>query len=628
KWIGMSDMSKTYYVCKYTPLELLAAYGAQCENLNMMPEGFERAESLAHSNLCGFGKAVLEAVLSGEVKELVLVNCCDTIRSVYDILEDRGDMDFLYMLDILHGDGGCSVERVAVQLTELAEAYAEYKGTTFDREKFFAAFAPVQRTHKPHIAVLGARMGQELFEMTEAAMPFPVVNESCVNNRSVGGVMISEMLPGESREISDMDFKNLMIWYAGELLHQLPCMRMIDDTGRKELYQDPSLKGIIYHTVKFCDFYSFEYADIRAHSDLPLLKIESDYTVQSSGQLLTRLEAFAESLDARKHRGKETGHSRKSGKQRQISADEALGMRRQNLKDVADNSDTIKQQENPEGKLQSEMKIQTEIQTGRAQSVGKGYYVGIDSGSTSTDVVILDSSRNIVSSVIMPTGAGARQGAERALEEALTRAGLTGEDLEAVVTTGYGRTAISQGDKSITEITCHARGAHFLDASVRTVIDIGGQDSKVIRLGEDGSVVNFVMNDKCAAGTGRFLEMMARTMEMSLDELSEVGMNYQEDITISSMCTVFAESEVVSLIAQNKHKDDIVHGLNKAVATKTISLVKRVGGEEHYMMTGGVAQNKGLVKTLEEKLGAKLVISEQAQLCGAIGAALYAVDGV
>ena len=258
--------------------------------------------------------------------------------------------------------------------------------------------------------------------------------------------------------------------------------------------------------------------------------------------------------------------------------------------------------------------------------MGKGYYAGIDSGSTSTDVVILDKDRKIISSVIMPTGAGAANGAERALEEALKHADITREDLDAVVTTGYGRTAISDGDKSITEITCHARGAHFLDPKVRTVVDIGGQDSKVIRLNEDGSVKNFVMNDKCAAGTGRFLEMMAKTMEMSLDELSQVGLSYQEDITISSMCTVFAESEVVSLIAQNKRTDDIVHGLNKAVAAKTASLVKRVGGEEAYMMTGGVAQNKGLVKTLEERLGTSMVISEKSQLCGALGAALFATD--
>ena len=212
------------------------------------------------------------------------------------------------------------------------------------------------------------------------------------------------------------------------------------------------------------------------------------------------------------------------------------------------------------------------------------------------------------------------------MEQALDSAGLTREDIDALVTTGYGRTAIESGDKSITEITCHARGAHYLNPDVRTVIDIGGQDSKVIRLDETGAVVNFVMNDKCAAGTGRFLEMMARTMEMDLDQMSVTGLDYQEDITISSMCTVFAESEVVSLIAQNKAPDDIVHGLNKAVAAKTAALVQRVGGEEKYMMTGGVSKNQGLVQTLEEKLGAKLVISENAQLCGALGAALYAAD--
>ena len=258
--------------------------------------------------------------------------------------------------------------------------------------------------------------------------------------------------------------------------------------------------------------------------------------------------------------------------------------------------------------------------------MGKGYFAGIDSGSTSTDVVILNKEKQIVADIILPTGAGAAIGAERALEEALKKAGLNREDIDAMVTTGYGRTAIKDGDKSITEITCHARGAHFLDPSVRTVIDIGGQDSKVIRLDEQGNVVNFVMNDKCAAGTGRFLEMMARTMEMGLDELSKRGLEYQEDITISSMCTVFAESEVVSLIAQNKATDDIVHGLNKAVAAKTAALSKRVKGEERYMMTGGVSKNEGLVKTLEEKLGTKLVISEKAQLCGALGAALFAAD--
>ena len=548
-------MNKTHYVCKYTPIELLRAFGADCENLNHMPTGFEQAEQMTHPNICGFGKALVEAVMQGQVKELVLVNCCDTLRSVYDVLQDSGRLDFLYLLDVLRSDSACSREYLTTQLKELAQAYGTYRGTSFDPLAFRKSFRASPCIQEPHVMVMGARMGIELLDMTRQAMPYPVVNGACVDNRSVG-----EAAPPDTE-----NFDELMTWYAGELLRQLPCMRMNDHTVRKQLYNHPRLKGIIYHTVTFCDFYSFEYAELKSHTAVPQLKIESDYTLQSSGQLRTRLEAFAESMEV-------TPKERKT------------------------------------------------------QTMGKGYFAGIDSGSTSTDVVILNSRKEIVSSVVLPTGAGAAIGAEKALDAALRQASLQLEDIDAVVTTGYGRSAIHTGDKSITEITCHARGAHHLDASVRTVIDIGGQDSKVIRLDENGAVVNFVMNDKCAAGTGRFLEMMAHTMEMSLDELSQRGIRYQEDVTISSMCTVFAESEVVSLIAQNKATDDIVHGLNKAVAAKTLSLVKRAGGEERYMMTGGVSKNHGLVKTLEDKLGTKLIISEHAQLCGALGAALFAAD--
>lgn len=544
-------MNKTYYICKYTPVELLAAYGGNCENLNDMQQDFSRADEIAHANLCGFGKTVLETVMSGHVKELVLVNCCDTIRSVYDVLLDSGKLDFLYLLDVLHHESVCSIEQVSKLLQELANAYGAYKGTAFDMEKFCRAFSAADSINEPYISVLGARMGQALFQMAKDAMPLPVRNDTCVNNRSVSG----------ARPPEGCRFNELMDWYAGVLLRQLPCMRMQDRTGRKAMTNDPNLKGVIYHTVKFCDFYSFEYEQLRKQQ-LPLLKIESDYTVQSSGQLRTRLEAFAEGFGREEHMEK--------------------------------------------------------------KRMNKGYFAGIDSGSTSTDVVILDKNKRMVADIIFPTGAGAAIGAERALSKALVLAGLTRGDIDVLVTTGYGRNAIQSGDKTITEISCHAKGAHFLDPSVRTVIDIGGQDSKVIRLDENGAIENFVMNDKCAAGTGRFLEMMARTLEMSLEEMSERGLHYEEDITISSMCTVFAESEVVSLIADNKATDDIVHGLNKAVASKTAALVKRAGGTSTYMMTGGVSKNRGLVKTLEEKLGTRLIISDRAQLCGALGAALFA----
>lgn len=550
-------MNTTYYICKYTPVELLEAFGGKCAILNHMPDNFELSDQVAHPNICGFGKSLLEACMEGKVKELVLVNCCDTIRSAYDVLLEYGKLDFLFLLDIMHSGGTCSREHAQHELRRLAEAYGAYKGTSFDAARFREAFRTRKRPTAPYISVLGARVGDELFQLMEKTMPLPVRNDTCVNNRAVA-------LPEEL----DADFDTLMADYARTLLGQIPCMRMIDTTGRKVLYNDPHLRGVIYHTVKFCDYYGFEYSELKGRLDVPLLKLESDYTIQSSGQLLTRLEAFAESIAPERTLRKET-HTNMNG---------------------------------------------------------KGLYAGIDSGSTSTDVVIIDRDKNIIAQSILPTGAGAAAGADRALDEALAQAGLSRSDINATVTTGYGRTAIKLGDQSITEITCHAKGAYFLDPSVRTIIDIGGQDSKVIRLDENGNVTNFVMNDKCAAGTGRFLELMARTLELSLDDMSRLGLEWKEDVTISSMCTVFAESEVVSLIAENRTPADIIHGLNRSVATKTCALCRRVGGEESYMMTGGVSKNRGVVSEIEKILGVKLHISDKAQLNGALGAALFALE--
>lgn len=550
-------MSTTYYICKYTPVELLEAFGGECAILNHMPDNFELSDQVAHPNICGFGKSLLEACMEGKVKELVLVNCCDTIRSAYDVLLEYGKLDFLFLLDIMHSGGTCSREHAQHELRRLAEAYGAYKGTSFDATRFREAFRTRKRPTAPYISVLGARVGDELFQLMEKTMPLPVRNDTCVNNRAVA-------LPEEL----DADFDTLMADYARTLLGQIPCMRMIDTTGRKVLYNDPHLRGVIYHTVKFCDYYGFEYSELKGRLDVPLLKLESDYTIQSSGQLSTRLEAFAESIAPERTLRKET-HTNMNG---------------------------------------------------------KGLYAGIDSGSTSTDVVIIDRDKNIIAQSILPTGAGAAAGADRALDEALAQAGLSRSNINATVTTGYGRTAVGLGDQSITEITCHAKGAYFLDPSVRTIIDIGGQDSKVIRLDENGNVTNFVMNDKCAAGTGRFLELMARTLELSLDDMSRLGLEWKEDITISSMCTVFAESEVVSLIAENRTPADIIHGLNRSVATKTCALCRRVGGEESYMMTGGVSKNRGVVTEIEKILGVKLHISDKAQLNGALGAALFALE--
>ena len=218
--------------------------------------------------------------------------------------------------------------------------------------------------------------------------------------------------------------------------------------------------------------------------------------------------------------------------------------------------------------------------------------------------------------------------AEKSLDLAVEKAGIQKEEIVRIVTTGYGRAYIDSGDDSVTEITCHAKGAHYLNPNVRTVIDIGGQDIKAISIDENGAVKNFLMNDKCAAGTGRFLEMMARTLEVDIEDLGVLSLKSTENIEISSMCSVFAESEVISLIAQNKETSDIAHGIHMAIAAKAISLMRRVGLEPGYMMTGGVAKNPGVVKVLEEQLKAPLYISGEPEIVGALGAALYGLERV
>ena len=366
--------------------------------------------------------------------------------------------------------------------------------------------------------------------------------------------------------------------YTGQLLLQTPCMRMNDISPRRKMLDSfaDRLDGIIYHTVKFCDNYSYEYAALCGTSPVPLQKFETDATSQCEGQIRTRVEAFLESLMAAK--GLQTSDINRKKEVRKHSMN------------------------------------------------GKLRVLGIDSGSTSTNAVIMNQDRVIEAYAVVRTGAKSGESAGAILKEVLDKAGLTRKDIDLIVSTGYGRVSIPFADRNVTEISCHGKGAHYFYPEVRTVLDIGGQDSKAIRLNEKGDVIDFVMNDKCAAGTGRFLEMMARTLEVDIEELGKESLKWKEDLDISSMCSVFAESEVISLIANNKEKSDIAHGIHKAVANKSVSLMKRVGLEPGYMMTGGVAKNPGAVREIEEKLGEKLFICEEPEIVGATGAAIFGLE--
>lgn len=201
-------------------------------------------------------------------------------------------------------------------------------------------------------------------------------------------------------------------------------------------------------------------------------------------------------------------------------------------------------------------------------------------------------------------------------------------DIKAAAATGYGRNSVSHADFVFSELSCHARGASYLFPEARTVLDIGGQDAKALSVLPGGKLGGFVMNDKCAAGTGRFLEVMARILEMELGDLGEVDQLSTKRVDISSTCTVFAESEVISQLSQGVNIADLVSGINRAVAFRGAGLLRRLGIKEPLVMTGGVAQNHGVIRALEAELGMTIHTNTRTQLAGAIGAALLATDKI
>ncbi|MCR9036380.1 acyl-CoA dehydratase activase [Tractidigestivibacter montrealensis] len=582
--------NELFYACKYTPIELLAGFGAAPRIAEADVASFAYADALAHPNLCGYGKGLIERMMAADVHEAVLVTCCDVVRRVYDVLQASGRMDFLYLLDLPHRRGPAEIALFRRRLRALADAYAAYSGAQFDVSAACAACGTGVARADDRVTLMGAHASASLVAEVEKGVGMPVENATCTSRhlkvspppqlaRMATGPACGVCCDGGATPAAD-PLDAFLDWYAPALLGQIPCMRMDDIAERSELVGERGQQGVVYHTMKFCDYYGFEYGALAEKDEIPMVKIETDGTSQSEGQLRTRLEAFGETLRAR------GGAAHQVQPAPTASGDAPVGPK------------------------------------------AAAYVMGVDSGSTSTDVVIMDADKHIVATAIVPTGARAADAAARAMDEALSQAGIAASDVALRVSTGYGRDNIEGMDSSVTEITCHARGAHYLAPDARSVIDIGGQDSKVIHLNANGSVAGFVMNDKCAAGTGRFMEAMARVLEMDLDEFCRRGLEWRHEVRITSMCTVFAESEVVSLVAANTPTPDVIHGLDVSVARKTATLASRVGAEPPYLMTGGVAQNEGVVRALSEVLKAPVATHEDSQLCGAIGAALIGLDSL
>ena len=478
---------------------------------------------------------------------------------------------FVYILDTPRTTKEAGVALYQTRIKNMIKAYEDFSGKSFSEDKLEKVLSPLSKEqiisikkNRLNIGLIGARANKTIIDILDDKSVNIAFDLTCT------GIMQKYLLePG-----------HILEGYTRGLLSQFPCMRMEEAAGRDKLITQyaQSVDGVIYHTVQFCDNYSYEYAWLKKNIEHPMLLLETDYTRQSRGQILTRIEAFLESLEP--------------------AADTMLDGR------------NFKNSENPKG---------------RSENM---YVMGIDSGSTSTNAVIMNADKKIIASTVVRTGAKSADSAARALEEVLKAAGLIKDDLFYIVSTGYGRVSIDFADENVTEISCHGRGAHYFNPAIRAILDIGGQDSKAIHLNQAGEVTDFVMNDKCAAGTGRFLEMIARTLEIDVSELGPAALTSTEEIEITSMCSVFAESEVISLIANNKEKPDIAWGVCKAIANKAYSLLKRVGMEEEFMMTGGVAKNPGVVKAVEERIGSKLYICQEPEIVGAAGACLYALDKI
>lgn len=559
------------YICKYAPVEVFTSMGVEMKRIEPDVTSFTQADIKMHPNICSFAKGVLEEVLDNDYEGVILTTCCDSIRRLYDVLREELPGKFIYILDTPRTTKETGVALYQTRIKNMIKSYENFSGKFFSEDKLEQVLAPLTKEqiisikkNRLNIGLIGARANKTIIDILDDKSVNIAFDLTCT------GIMQKYLLePG-----------HILEGYTRGLLSQFPCMRMEEAAGRDKLITQyaQSVDGVIYHTVQFCDNYSYEYAWLKKNIEHPMLLLETDYTRQSRGQILTRIEVFLESLEP--------------------AADTMLDGR------------NFKNSENPKG---------------RSENM---YVMGIDSGSTSTNAVIMNADKKIIASTVVRTGAKSADSAARALEEVLKAAGLIKDDLFYIVSTGYGRVSIDFADENVTEISCHGRGAHYFNPAIRAILDIGGQDSKAIHLNQAGEVTDFVMNDKCAAGTGRFLEMIARTLEIDVSELGPAALTSTEEIEITSMCSVFAESEVISLIANNKEKPDIAWGVCKAIANKAYSLLKRVGMEEEFMMTGGVAKNPGVVKAVEERIGSKLYICQEPEIVGAAGACLYALDKI
>ncbi len=566
---------KIPFFCSYIPATLLEASGHEVSDISLFTEetcGLEYSCSL-HDNLCSYAKYLFRKILAdgNRFDMAVIPNTCDAMKKLHSAIKGSGRMP-AFLLDVPRRSGRDGALYLAAQYQSLLSTIAP----GLDSRELLRRLSsrspsrtfPIDQTSSDDVAwplkigIAGSSYTPSFFRTTL----------SCYQ---AGAVFLRHcgygMVPTPPEEAVAASLEEQLIFMAQNTLQKTLCPRsdrggMVDfilaEIGAK------TLAGLIVTSLKFCDFYAFEWERIRKRlpPDFPLLYLENDLSVGNDEQNRTRIEAFMEKI-----------HSGRKG------------------------------QEIPRSPSTSKSRV--------------CIVMGLDIGSAATKGILMKDCGEILASDIRPTSINMKESADEVISALLLAGRINRRDVLRIVLTGYGRTAFPAMEQ-ITEITCHALGVHYLRSGEATIIDVGGQDSKAIRIDAEGRVLRFAMNDKCAAGTGRFLESMIKRMNTTFDEFSALSLAASKATPISSMCSVFAESEVVSLMARGVHAANIARGLNAAVAARVRGLVGKIQGEAPFVLTGGMAQSLGFIRELESALASPVVVFRESPLAGAIGAAL------
>jgi len=577
-----------YYACSYVPLEILISSGLPFRRLPVN-RAFDHPE--LHSNLCGYCKAVYSKVTELSDEDVFIsVDSCDAMRRMGDVIQQQSSCR-VFSLRLPWKRDASATEFIKTQLEALVRFLSGLRGQEITRDELDRGIsqfnAIVDRLLAMHKNSVPYHQINEAFSLAEKGQLYNNPSEptnrmgpkiaylGAVSDatmieevvRAAGGVLVLNescmAMRGFTAKTENEEERLLSI--ARRLVgDRIPCARFAEGLSpyTAQLLREMNVDGIVFGIPKFCDFYGFQLAMTKL--PLPHTVVEIDFGDSSRGQLLTRVGAFMESL-------------------------------------------------------------KREVPGTRGVKAGS-FYVGIDSGSTTTNIVVLDQSGQIVFSDSRKTGVYPKRVADELFSRALQEVGISVSDVSCCIATGYGRENVSFATSSVTEITCHARGAQKMLPGINTVIDIGGQDSKVISLENKSMVRDFTMNDKCAAGTGRFLEVMSGIMEEDLQQMSEAAFGSKKTLSISSVCTVFAESEVISLISNGEKIEDISAALFRAIAKRILAMFKRVSGRGPVGFTGGVAKVPGMARALEEAVGEEILVPSHPDIAGALGAALLAME--